>query len=129
MTSDLDDFAQQHNTEKRSRCTKADLLLVPNFLHVDVSLNARKPKIKQCLSEQLVERGIIGKTKQMFSASGGLMVEVEAKVATTIPQVFSGWMTPGVEAPSAIQVTNIDLATLLLAGGSQAGPSPKRGGT
>lgn len=64
-----------------------------------------------------MERGIIGKTKpQMFGASGELMVEVEAKAATTIPQVFSGRMTPGVETPSAIQVTNIDLASLLLAG-------------
>lgn len=124
MTSDLGDFAQQHNIDKLARCTKADLLLVSNFLHVGVSLNARKPKIKQCLSEQLVERGIIGKTKpQMFGASGDLVVEVEAKAATTIPEVFSGRMTTGVEAPSAIQrnwqkelLPNVDLASLLQAG-------------
>lgn len=64
-----------------------------------------------------MERGIIGKTKpQIFGAFGDLMIEVEAKAVTTIPQVFSGRMTPGVEAPSAIQITNIDLASLLLAG-------------
>ena len=53
------DFAQDPALDKLDGCTKADLLLIANFFNISVPLNAREAEIKSCLSEQLVERGIV----------------------------------------------------------------------
>lgn len=77
-------------------CTKADLLLVANLFNVSVPLNAQKAEIKQCMAEQLVEKGITAKVKpRLVDASENLVVDVGAEAAATIPQAVSGWMTLG----------------------------------
>ncbi|CAI5669799.1 unnamed protein product [Oreochromis niloticus] len=111
MTFDVDDFAQQPTMDKLDRCTKADLLLVANLFNVSVPLNAKKAEIKQCLTAQLLDKGVIVKSKpRPVEATGGLMVDVGAEAAATIPQATSGRMTPGAEAPAAIQIPNVNPA-------------------
>lgn len=96
MTFDVDGFAQRPTMDTLQWCTKADLLLVANLFNVSVPLNAQKAEIKQCLAEQLVEKGITAKVKpRLVDASENLVVDVGAEAAATIPQAVSGWMTLG----------------------------------
>lgn len=67
-----------------------------NLFNVSVPLNAQKAEIKQCMAEQLVEKGITAKVKpRLVDASENLVVDVGAEAAATIPQAVSGWMTLG----------------------------------
>ncbi|KAL3979168.1 gamma-glutamyltranspeptidase / glutathione hydrolase / leukotriene-C4 hydrolase [Sarotherodon galilaeus] len=111
MTFDVDDYAQQPTMDKLDRCTKADLLLVANLFNVSVPLNAKKAEIKQCLTAQLLDKGVIVKSKpRPVEATGGLVVDAGAEAAAAIPQAASGRMTPGAEAPAAIQTPNVSPA-------------------
>ncbi|KAL7385836.1 hypothetical protein ABVT39_001013 [Epinephelus coioides] len=79
----MDEFAQNPTMDKLERCTKADLFLIASFFDVSIPLNARKVEIKSCLSQRLVEKGVIKVAKlQSVPVSGGLNVEVGAAAAT-----------------------------------------------
>ncbi len=116
MAFDMDESAQNPTLDKLDRCTKADLLLIANFFDISVPLNARKAEIKICLSEQLVERGIVEKAKpQTGSAPEGLYEEVETAAATAT-QALSGQVKSGAEAPAVAQVSGTDPIALIQAG-------------
>ncbi|XP_049912636.1 uncharacterized protein LOC126397732 [Epinephelus moara] len=70
---DMDEFAQNPTMDKLERCTKADLFLIASFFDVSIPLNARKVEIKSCLSQRLVEKGVIKVAKlQSVPVSEGL---------------------------------------------------------